>query len=295
MAFDSGIITFTTKTDKVDLVAAAHINAVQAELVIIETILGVGVKGNQTNLKTRLDSAMDSDGTILSGSAFPSPAIGTSQGFWRTDLNSFNIWTGTQWKQINSSGGIPTNMQVFTSSGTWTQPPGVISVFVKVIGAGGNGGNGGGAGTSGGGGGGGAGGYSEGVIAVSGNVTVTIGATNSFAGAVTIQATAGGNGGNGSGVTSGSGGTGGVGSNGTVNLTGAIGDSGSDGSTSVGVGAGGIGGSSPMGGGGGGGAGGGNNPGAIGATYGGGGGGASGTSTAGGTGNAGAVIVYWVQ
>lgn len=86
MAYDSAIITYTTKTDKVDIVAAAHINAVQTELVTIETILGTNVKGDRTDLKTRLNNALDADGSILSGSSFPSPALPT-QLFYRTDLD----------------------------------------------------------------------------------------------------------------------------------------------------------------------------------------------------------------
>lgn len=90
MAFDSSIISFTTKTDKVDLVSAAHINAVQNELVTIETILGTGLKGTATDLSTRLNKALDSDGSLLSGTSYPSPAL-PSQGFFRTDLDAFFI------------------------------------------------------------------------------------------------------------------------------------------------------------------------------------------------------------
>ena len=90
MAFDSAVISFTTKTDKVDLVQAAHMNAVQAELVTIETILGTNVKGDRENLKTRLNNVLDADGSILSGTAFPSPAY-PSQLFYRTDLELLYI------------------------------------------------------------------------------------------------------------------------------------------------------------------------------------------------------------
>lgn len=96
MAYDSSIITFTTKTDKVDLVSASHINAVQTEIVTIETILGTGLKGTAADLSTRLNKALDGDGSILSGTSFPSPAL-TSQQFWRTDLNVLYIYTGTTW------------------------------------------------------------------------------------------------------------------------------------------------------------------------------------------------------
>lgn len=96
MAFDSAIVSFTVKTNKVDLVDAAHINAVQAELVTIETILGTGVKGDRTNLKTRLNNALDPDGSILSGTSFPSVPL-TSQQFYRTDLGILYIYTGSTW------------------------------------------------------------------------------------------------------------------------------------------------------------------------------------------------------
>ena len=87
MAYDSAVSSFTTKTDKVDLVQAAHMNAVQSELVTIETILGTNVKGDRADLKTRLNNALDADGSLLSGTSFPSPAL-PSQQFYRTDLNT---------------------------------------------------------------------------------------------------------------------------------------------------------------------------------------------------------------
>jgi hypothetical protein len=93
MAYDSAIASFTVKTDKVDLVQAAHINAVQSELVTIETILGTGVKGTSANLKTRLNNALDGDGSILSGTAYPSPGI-ISQLFYRTDIGALYVYDG---------------------------------------------------------------------------------------------------------------------------------------------------------------------------------------------------------
>lgn len=178
----------------------------------------------------------------------------------------------------------PQNIQVFTSSGTWTKPTNVAQVYVKVIGGGGAGGTNGG-GVTGGAGGGGGGGYAEGLIAVTGNVTVTIGATNSFAGAVTISATKGADGSAASGATAGDGGGGGLGSNGTINLTGQSGESGitilvsgAGGNTVLGSGAQMVKSGSA---------------GLNGLAYGGGGSGGAGDSQVGGTGNGGAVIVYY--
>lgn len=190
---------------------------------------------------------------------------------------------------------IPKNIQAFTSSDTWTRPAGIDTVYVKVWGGGGGGG---GTNSATAGGGGGGSGYSEGLIAVTGNVTVTVGAagaagsasggdggTSSFAGSTTIQAT-GGTGGAGPGT----GGTAGVGSTGTANLTGGAG---SDGDTSA-ASLGGTGGGSPMGGaGGGGGLADGTAQGEAGTIPGGGGGGGAGASSAGGAGGAGLVIVYY--
>lgn len=71
----------TVKTNKVDLVDASHINQSQYEIVAIQEQLQVG---------------LDSDGSVISGTAFPSPAK-PSQQFWRTDLGVLYIFTGVLW------------------------------------------------------------------------------------------------------------------------------------------------------------------------------------------------------
>ena len=181
--------------------------------------------------------------------------------------------------------GIPTNIQVFTSNDTWVKPAGISTVYVRLWGAGGDAGNP--VATNSGGGGGG-GGYSEGLIAVTGNVTIVVGTgTSSFAGETTIQATAGSAG---SGKTAGSGGAGSVGD---VNLTGS---NGTPGLIRNGAG-GGDGGGSPLGGAGGGGGPGsedqGNANGGDGTFPGGGGGGGSEESGVSGDGAGGLVIVMY--
>lgn len=75
------IETFTTKTNKVDLVDAAHINAVQTSIVNIETALNILVSTN---------------GSLAQGTSFPlSPVNG--QVFWRTDLNVVYVYNGSAW------------------------------------------------------------------------------------------------------------------------------------------------------------------------------------------------------
>lgn len=114
MAYDSAVVTFTTKTNKVDLVDAAHINLVQAEIVTIETILGAGVKGDRVNVKTRLNNMLDADGSILSGTVFPSPSY-PSQAFYKTDVDILYIMNAA-----NSAWGAQNISQIFTYNTAFT-------------------------------------------------------------------------------------------------------------------------------------------------------------------------------
>jgi len=263
-------------------------------LIAIETMLGTGIRGSCADLKTRLAVCLHESGSIQKGTSLPCSAI-EGQLYYRTSDDQVFCYDGSAWDSVAGkvSSGF-TNMQVFTSTGTWTKPSNVDKVYVKVVGGGGKGGvdN-----VNECGGGGGAGGYSEGLVSVTGNVTVTVGAggttgaggTSSFAGSTTPQAT-GGSGGS-TGGTKGAGGAGGVGSNGDVNLSGGAGGGSYRGS---GYDDSGDGGDSVFGGGGKGGTFGG--VGSAGATNTGGGGGGSNNYASGKTlGGSGIVIVYWNQ
>ena len=122
MAYDSSIISYTTKTNKVDLVDAAHINALQTEIVTIETILGTGLKGTSASLSARLNNALDSDGSVLSGTAFPSPAL-TSQMFYRTDEGRVYFYNGVSW-------ALPSSALILTSSTTITASASTSSITI---------------------------------------------------------------------------------------------------------------------------------------------------------------------
>lgn len=92
----------TTKTDKVDLVAAEHINRAQEETVAAQTELGADVAGTQTNLLTRLARMMANNGALAQGTSFPgSPNDGDI--FYRTDQNVLYVYNGASWDSQGQS------------------------------------------------------------------------------------------------------------------------------------------------------------------------------------------------
>ena len=89
-------------------------------------------------------------------------------------------------------GGAPLS-QVFTAGGTWTRPAGVDLVYITAIGGGGGGGKGGSASPFAGGDGGDSGGYCQRLpVAVSADVTVTIGAGGAGSTSISLRAGSGG-------------------------------------------------------------------------------------------------------
>lgn len=152
MAYPASEDSFTTKQNKVDLVDASHINSVQTSIVSIERELGTDPAGNLTDLKTRLANMMDGNGALNQGTSFPGTTY-SGMIFFRTDLGTVYLRNAA-----NSAWGLLTgasNIQIFTSSGTFTAPSGITKVYITGCGAGagggggaGNGGGGGGAGTS---------------------------------------------------------------------------------------------------------------------------------------------------
>lgn len=94
--------SFTTKTDKVDLVSAAHMNDVQSEVVAVATELGTDVAGDQTDLKTRLAISIANDGAMKNDTSFPgSPSNGDF--FYKSDVDVAFIYNGTTWKSFSGA------------------------------------------------------------------------------------------------------------------------------------------------------------------------------------------------
>lgn len=103
--YPASIISFTTKTNKVDLVDAAHINSLQNEVVAIQTELGKDVAGTQTDLLTRLGVSFATNGAIRNGTVEPgSPVEG--QAFWRTDTDVLEIYNGSAWSALGSTSNV---------------------------------------------------------------------------------------------------------------------------------------------------------------------------------------------
>ena len=83
---------------------AEHQNGPAQAIINIETELGIGLKGSQTDLKTRLAVLLNLLGAINGGNAFPvSPNPTDGQLFWRNDLKQFYIYDGggATWKRID--------------------------------------------------------------------------------------------------------------------------------------------------------------------------------------------------
>lgn len=86
--YPSSLTSYTTKTNQVDDVDAAHINSIQEEVVAIQTELGTDPAGTVTDVKTRLAVCLGGSGAIRTGSSFP----GTTEAamiFIRSDEDKF--------------------------------------------------------------------------------------------------------------------------------------------------------------------------------------------------------------
>lgn len=97
--YPGGIWSPTTKTDKVDLVQAEHMNAAQREIKAVQTELGIDVAGSKANLLTRLAVLMTVAGAVAQGTGFPAGPI-EGQLFYRTDEDTPYIYDGAAWDSL---------------------------------------------------------------------------------------------------------------------------------------------------------------------------------------------------
>jgi len=265
--------------------ASSALTAATAAQVV--SVIGSTAVTNATNVTGTVGVA--NGGTGLTSTT----AYGVLAGGTTTTGALQNIGTGTTGQILTSNGPgvLPsfqaaassgfTNMQVFTSPGTFTTPSSTTKIKVTVVGGGGAGSNAvPGTGTGAGGGGGGAAIY-VGPVTASTPYAITVGTAGNTSSFGSLASATGGGGGSGAG-TGGAGGAGGAGSAGTLQLKGGGGGTGTVG----------IGGPSYLGGGG-------NNgifpsgSGSAGGQYGGGGGGGNQPAGTGGAGAAGVVVVEY--
>ncbi len=209
-----GLTVGTAASNLIQLTAAAKLPAVDGSLLTNVPTPTI----TESNISL---SDVTTDNVTTSAHGFVPKAPNLTTQFLRGDAT----WAAP------TSGSIPTNIQVFTSNGTWTKPAGVSTVYVKAWGAGGGGG--------------------EGQAAAGSDGTDgTAGGNSTFAGSTTLTANGGALGTKGGSGVGGAGGAGGTAANGTINTTGQAGQTGGTGGTADGS-QGGKGGSSSQGGGGG--------------------------------------------
>ena len=103
--FPTSLVSFTVKTNEVDVVNDDDVNKLQNEVVAMQGVIGTFINGSKTNLTQRLAVMMATNGAIAQSSgAFPgSPVEG--QYFWRPDLITAYVYSSSAaaWQSLGQS------------------------------------------------------------------------------------------------------------------------------------------------------------------------------------------------
>lgn len=120
--YPGAVPTFTTKTNKVDLVDAAHVNTMQDEIVALATELGTDVAGSVTDLKTRIYVCIDNDGAVRKGTSYPGTTV-AGQLFFRTDEDEmyYRNAANDAWTALSVADAAISQVKLKTSMGSVSQ------------------------------------------------------------------------------------------------------------------------------------------------------------------------------
>ena len=103
--FPTSLVTFTVKTNEVDVVNDDDVNKLQNEVVAMQSVIGTFINGSKANLTARLGVMMATNGAIAQSSGgFPgSPVEG--QYFWRPDLITAYVYSSSAaaWQSLGQS------------------------------------------------------------------------------------------------------------------------------------------------------------------------------------------------
>lgn len=89
-SYPGGIIQYTTKKDRIDVVDDDHINQPQAEQIAMQTYVGTNPHGDRGSIADRLNAQFDGSGFLLGSNGFPVDT--TPRKMWyRNDEESFYI------------------------------------------------------------------------------------------------------------------------------------------------------------------------------------------------------------
>lgn len=104
--YPTGLVTFTVKENKVDLVDASHVNRLQEEIIAMQTAIGTNPRGSCADFNTRVGVLIDSNGAIWGSNAYPGTPV-AKQLVFRTDTGLLYIRDAgnTTWSAVGSSVG----------------------------------------------------------------------------------------------------------------------------------------------------------------------------------------------